>query len=99
MPKVSHEVSEERILLSKEWARHSMKNHREELHKLQLRSKSRQDALRELKKISTELFNEAIKVNRTIFPLLLNGPVETPPLEGYVAPDLDDINIKQAKKS
>ena len=98
-PKISPEVNEERVLLSKEWARHTMKSHREELHKLQVRAKSRQDALKELKKISIELFTEATKVNRTMFPLILNGPVETPAFKDYIPPDLDDVNIKQSKKA
>ena len=76
-----------------------MKSHKEELHKLQVRAKSRQDALKELKKISIELFTEATKVNRTMFPLILNGPVETPAFKDYIPPDLDDVNVKQSKKA
>ena len=98
-PDIAPEITEERIILSKEWARHTMKTHREELHKLQVRAKSRHNALNELKRVSLELYNEAIKVNRTIYPLILNGPVETPPFDEYVAPDLDDINIKQMRKA
>lgn len=92
------EAKEVRILLSKEWAKHKMKSYREEHCKLQVRNGSRQDALNELKKISLNLYNEAVKVNRIVYPLILNGPVETPPCTGYVAPDLDDINIKQMKR-
>ena len=98
-PGFGPEVVEERVLLSKEWAKHTMKTHKEELHKLQARAKSRQDALNELKKVSIDLYNEAIKVNRTMYPLVLNGPVETPPFHEYIAPDLDDINIKQMRKT
>ena len=76
-----------------------MKTHREELNKLQVRARSRQDALNELKKISMDLYNEAIKVNRTIYPLVLNGPVETPAFDEYIAPDLDDVNIKKMRKA
>lgn len=96
--KLSPEVTEERILLSKDWARYCMKDHREELNKLQVRARSRQDALNELKRISVNLYDEAIKVNRTIYPLVLNGPVETPSFTDYVPPDLDDINVKQMRK-
>ena len=99
IPDLPPETTEERILLSKEWARHTMKAHKEDLHKLQIRAKSRQDALKELKKVSMDLYNEAIKVSRTIYPLVLNGPVETPPFNDYIAPDLDDINIKQMRKA
>ncbi len=92
---LSVEELESRVLLSKEWSRYCLSTHKDELHQLQVQAKSRQDALRELKKISPKLFDEAIKVNQTLFPMTLNGPVDTPPFKDYVPPDLDDVNTKR----
>lgn len=88
---------EERVLLSKEWSSYSLQSHRNELLRLQVKARSRQDALRELKKISVDLFNQAITVNPAIFPLTLSGPVESLPIQDYIPPDLDDMTLRRKK--
>ena len=64
-----------------------MEKHKEELKKIHERIKSRQDALRELRKVAPNLHEEVLKVDKSMFPLVLNGPVETPPILNYIAPD------------
>ncbi len=91
----SVEELEKRVLLSKEWSRYCLEMHRSELLKLQIKAKSRQDALRQLKKISPFLYDEAIKVDKEVFPITFNGPFDTPPCKDYIPPDLDDIKKKK----
>ncbi|XP_032240406.2 39S ribosomal protein L40, mitochondrial-like [Nematostella vectensis] len=87
--KLSEEEEEERILLLKEWSRYKMQQHKEDLQRLQEQARCREEALKELKKTSEFLYKEAIKADKTLFPLQLRGPTHTPPLTGYIAPDLD----------
>jgi len=81
---------EERVLLQKEWAREQMKNHKIDLKMIRDRVKARQDALRELKKESIFLYEEALKLDKDIYPLAIKGPMSTPPLDSYIAPDFVD---------
>ena len=81
---------EERILLQKEWSQYQMQQHVKELRIVRDRLKCRNDALRELKKESEFLYNEALKVDKINFPLVLKGPMETPPIAGYQPPDFVD---------
>ena len=89
-----HELSEsekeKRILLLKEWSRFKMQQHKEELQCLQELTRCREEALKELKKTSISLYQEAIKTDKNLFPLHFKGPPETPPIPGYVAPDMDE---------
>lgn len=87
--KLDNHEEERRILLQKEWSRYKMKQHKEDLHRIQEMTRSREDALKELKKSSMYLYLEAIKIDQTLFPVQFNGPTETPPIAGYSAPDLD----------
>lgn len=77
-------------LLQKEWTRYLMRKHIDDLRVLRDKVKSRNDALRELKKESDLLYQEALKVDKSIFPLILSGPMDTPPLDGYEPPDFVD---------
>lgn len=89
-PVLTDEETETRALLNKEWARFQMKKHIEELTMSRKKVDARNAALRELKKESQFLYDEALKMDKTIFPLTLMGPTETPPIEGYLAPDFVD---------
>lgn len=87
--KLDEKEEERRILLQKEWSRYKMQQHREDLHRIQEMTRSREEALKELKKSSMYLYLEAIKIDQTLFPVQFTGPTETPPIAGYSAPDLD----------
>merc|ERR1712126_52425 len=91
-PKVilREEVIDGRALLEKEWSRLQMKKHVNDLTILRDKMKSRRTALSELQKESVFLYDEAMKVDKTMFPLTLVGPTETPPLEDYIPPDFVD---------
>ncbi|XP_015761163.1 PREDICTED: 39S ribosomal protein L40, mitochondrial-like [Acropora digitifera] len=88
------EEQERRTLLLKEWSRFKMKQHKEELQRVQELERCREEALKELKKTSVFLYHEAIKVDRDFFPLEFNGPTETPPKADYLAPDMEENKVK-----
>jgi len=85
---LSEEEKEGRILLQKEWSKYQMIKHREDLCKIRDKMKCRADALRELKKESMFLYEEALIVDKA--PITLKGPMETPPLVDYQPPDFVD---------
>lgn len=88
--KFSDIESERRFLLVKEWSRYRMEQHKLELQHLQNLMKSRDKALRELKKISLSLYNQALELNPNLFPFECQAPTCTPPLPAYIPPDPDD---------
>ena len=59
--KLSPEEQERRTLLLKEWSRYKMKQHKEELQRVQELERYGEEALKELKKSSLYLCHEAIK--------------------------------------
>ena len=59
--KLSPEEQERRTLLLKEWSRYKMKQHKEELQRVQELERYGEVALKELKKSSLYLCHEAIK--------------------------------------
>jgi len=71
-----------------------MKQHKEELQRVQELERCREEALKELKKTSVFLYHEAIKVDRDFFPLEFKGPTETPPKADYLAPDMEENKVK-----
>ena len=87
---VSKEQIESNSLLRKEWSRYQMKNHINDLRMIRDKVKCRSDALRELKKESEFLYQEAEKVDKTFLPSTFIGPMETAPLEVYEPPDFVD---------
>ena len=87
---LSLEERERRTLLLKEWSRFKMQQHKEELQKVQELERCREEALKELKKSSLDLYHAAIRVDRSLFPIQFKGPTETPPIPDYVAPDMED---------
>lgn len=61
---LSDEEKEKRVLLLKEWSRFKMQQHKEELQRLQQLTRCREEALKELKKTSIFLYQEAIKTDK-----------------------------------
>ena len=87
---ISSVEQEKRTLLLKEWSRFKMQQHKEELQRLQEMIRCREVALKELKKTSLYLYQEAIKVDKSLFPFEFMGPTETPSIPDYSAPDMED---------
>ncbi|XP_066919296.1 large ribosomal subunit protein mL40-like [Clytia hemisphaerica] len=87
---LSEEETEQRVLLQKNWSKYQMRKHVDDLRLMRNKLKCRNDALRELKKESEFLYNEALKVDKVNFPITLKGPMETPPLADYLPPDFVD---------
>ena len=87
---ISDKEKERRFLLVKEWSRYRMEKHKLELQHLQNLMKSRGKALRELKKVSLSLYNQALELNPSLFPFECQAPTYTPPLPTYTPPDPDD---------
>ncbi|XP_019853276.1 PREDICTED: 39S ribosomal protein L40, mitochondrial-like [Amphimedon queenslandica] len=85
----SEEEREKRILLMKEWSRYTMQQHKQELQQLQGMMKTREHALKELRKLSLPLYKESLELRKDIFPFKRIGPVATPPKDNYIAPDPD----------
>lgn len=56
---------------------------------------SQKKALEELRKESEELYQEAIQPDLSLTPISVTGPVNTPPIKGYVSPDGDYIDISK----
>ena len=86
---VSEEEEERRFLLVKERSRYKMEQHKLELERLQTLMRSRDKALRELKKISLPLYNQALELNPTLFPFECQALTYTPPVVTYTPPDPD----------
>lgn len=84
---ISVKEEERRYLLIKEWSRYKMEQHKCELLYLQNLMKSRDKALRELKRISLPLYNQALELNPALFPFECQSPTYTPPLPSYTPPD------------
>ncbi|OQV26068.1 putative 39S ribosomal protein L40, mitochondrial [Hypsibius exemplaris] len=91
-PPVTEEETERRALALKSWTRYKHYQHLAEQDKLSTMILSQESALRELRAESEELYLKAIAINESFLPLTLKGPVNTPPIPGYVAPDGDYID-------
>ena len=87
---ISLEEQERRILLVKEYSRHCMERHKKELGLLQGMMAARRRALLELRKISLPLYCQALELTQDLFPFSHSGPTTTPPIPGYIPPDLDE---------
>lgn len=89
-PFTSEEEEERRFLLSKEWSRYQMEKDAQRMHLLQGMVRSREKALRELEKVSSQLHFKALELKTDLFPFECKGPNETPPLSSYVPPEPED---------
>ncbi|KAK5870943.1 hypothetical protein PBY51_003848 [Eleginops maclovinus] len=86
-PNLSFEESERRALLLKEWCRFKQEQHMAEMQAVELALKAQTEALEELKLESEELYHAALKPDTHLFPFTHEGPVHTPPMNTYEAPD------------
>ncbi|XP_055615711.1 39S ribosomal protein L40, mitochondrial [Toxorhynchites rutilus septentrionalis] len=93
--RVTPEVLESRVLLEKQWAKHKRL---EKLADYQLIDKvlaAQTKALNELRFESEELYQKAIEPDMGIVPLKVEGPVATPPIDGYDMPDGEYIDVSK----
>ena len=88
-PSVSEEERERRFLLVKEWTRDHMERHKQDLQFLQGVVRSREKALRELWKVSPQLYLQALELNPKLFPFDRQGPTATLPIPSYEPPELE----------
>lgn len=58
-----------------------------EMEAIKLALEAQRQALEELKLESEELFHAALKPDPLLFPFTHEGPVYTPPIPNYYAPD------------
>ncbi len=86
----SSEEQERRYLLKKEWVRYRMKRDIQQQHLLQGMIKSRERALRELKKLAPLLYTKSLGLNSELFPLECMGPSATPPILSYIPPEPEE---------
>ncbi|KAK5909660.1 hypothetical protein CesoFtcFv8_003569 [Champsocephalus esox] len=87
------EESERRASLLKEWCRYKQEQNMAEMQAVELALKAQAEALEELKLESEELYHASLKPDTLLFPFTHEGPVHTPPIKEYEAPDGKYNNI------
>lgn len=91
----SNDKLEEQIIIFKKWAKYKYDEHYFNLQVINDLEYSQQRALNELREVSEHLYQEAIKIDDSLLPYKLTGPVETPPIENYDSPDGEYIDISK----
>jgi len=92
LPQLSFEESEYRALLHKSWSSYKAQQFAAECNTLQRLMNSQSRALLELRQESEQLYQQAIEIDEKLIPFEAKGPMETPPIKGYMAPDGDYID-------
>ncbi|XP_067395980.1 large ribosomal subunit protein mL40 [Emydura macquarii macquarii] len=90
---LSFEENERRALLLKKWALYKQKEHEEEVKTIKSLMEAQQEALKELRLESEELYQAAIRRDEDLFPFEKEGPSYTPKIPGYKAPEGKFIDI------
>ncbi|NXF95781.1 RM40 protein, partial [Eubucco bourcierii] len=93
LPPLSFEETERRVLLLKKWCLFKQKQDEAEKKAIQTLVEAQQEALKELRLESEELYEAAIKRDEGLFPFERDGPNYTPPLPGYDPPEGKCIDI------
>ena len=86
-PVISKEEQVRRTMVMKQWTRELMQQHKKQLQQLHLMLKCRDKAMRELKKVSLSLYEQAMEPEPTLLTFSSTGPTETPPLNNYIPPE------------
>jgi len=86
-PVISNEEELRRTLLLKQWSRELMSQHKQQLQQLQGMVRCRDKAMRELKKVSPTLYEQALEPEPSMLTFSAKGPTETPPLGNYIPPE------------
>jgi large subunit ribosomal protein L40 len=84
---LSFDECERRALLHKSWARYKTQQFVAEWVAVQRVTDQQTRALQELRRESEQLYQQAIQLDEALIPFDFKGPMETPPIKGYVAPD------------
>lgn len=82
-------------MLEKKWAHFKLKERVSDFQIIDRVLQSQKKALEELRKESEELYQEAIQPDLKLTPISFEGPVNTPPIKGYLSPDGDYIDISK----
>uniref|UniRef100_A0A8D0EXX9 Large ribosomal subunit protein mL40 n=1 Tax=Strix occidentalis caurina TaxID=311401 RepID=A0A8D0EXX9_STROC len=85
--------TERRVLLMKKWCLFKLKQDKAEKNAIQALVEAQQEALKELRLESEELYQAAIRRDEGLFPFERDGPNHTPPLPGYDPPEGKCIDI------
>ncbi|NXR76441.1 RM40 protein, partial [Pycnonotus jocosus] len=93
LPTLSAEESERRVLLLKKWSLFKQKQDEAEKNAIKCLVESQQEALKELRLESEELYEAAIRRDEGLFPFQRDGPSYTPPLPGYDPPEGKCVDI------
>ncbi|XP_042297974.1 39S ribosomal protein L40, mitochondrial [Sceloporus undulatus] len=84
---LSFEESERRALLLKSWALYKQKQHKAEMNTIKSLVDAQEEALKELRLESEELYQAAIQRDEGLFPFERQEPTHSPPLPNYEAPE------------
>lgn len=93
LPPLTEEEDDRRVLLNKEWCKYKRNEFLNDVTIIERFIASQIKALNELKQESEELYNEAIQIDCSLIPYETQGPFHTPPIEDYVCPDGEYINM------
>uniref|UniRef100_A0A8C3K9R8 Large ribosomal subunit protein mL40 n=1 Tax=Calidris pygmaea TaxID=425635 RepID=A0A8C3K9R8_9CHAR len=93
LPPLSLEETERRVLLLKKWCLFKQNQDKVEKAAIQALVEAQQEALRELRLESEELYQAAIRRDPGLFPFQREGPDYTPPLPGYDPPEGKCVDI------
>ncbi|XP_065708007.1 large ribosomal subunit protein mL40 [Patagioenas fasciata] len=93
LPPLSFEETERRVLLMKKWSLFKQKQALAEKKAIQTLVEAQQEALKELRLESEELYQAAIRRDEGLFPFERDGPDYTPPLPGYDPPEGKCVDI------
>ncbi|NXK76666.1 RM40 protein, partial [Amazona guildingii] len=93
LPDLSPEETERRVLLLKKWCLFKQKQDNAEKKAIQSMVEAQQEALKELRLESEELYQAAVRRDERLFPFERDGPSYTPPLPGYDPPEGKCVDI------
>uniref|UniRef100_A0A8D0HE00 Large ribosomal subunit protein mL40 n=1 Tax=Sphenodon punctatus TaxID=8508 RepID=A0A8D0HE00_SPHPU len=86
VPPLPFEESERRALLIKKWSLYKKEEHKMEMAAIKSLMTAQEEALRELRLESEELYQAAIRRDDGLFPFEREGPSYTPPVPNFEAP-------------
>lgn len=86
-PVINEKEKVRRTLIMKQWTRELMTQHKNQLQQLQAMLRCRDKAMRELEKVSSSLYEQAMEPEPALLSFSSTGPTETPPLNNYIPPE------------
>ncbi|XP_015733023.1 39S ribosomal protein L40, mitochondrial isoform X1 [Coturnix japonica] len=93
LPPLSFEETERRVLLMKKWSLYKQQQDKAEKEAIRSLVEAQQEALKELRLESEELYQAALRRDEQLFPFERDGPDYTPPLPGYDPPEGKCVDI------